>query len=93
MFCATAGNVVNNDSYDDCLANATRSFITYYKHISMYKDNLTKDGIIKDTTIVKTMFLIEDVSPIGTMVFSDDSESGIAPVILAHSPEFLELVA
>ena len=80
-------------SYDDYLANATRSFTIHYKHISMYKKNLKKDGIIKDTTIVKTMFLIEDVSPIGTMVFSEESDTGIAPVVLAQSPEFLELLA
>lgn len=80
------------NSYTDYIANVTRSFSVHYNHIGNYKMNLINKNLITTGMQVKTLFLIEDTSPVGTMVFNKSYEGEpLTPVFLAYSPEFLEL--
>lgn len=95
---ATAGVVYHSKikascSYQDYIDNVTRSFLEHYQRIDVYKKNLLERGIVTSETNVKMMFLIEDVSPIGSIAI-DNSEGKpqTVPVILAQSPEFLSLL-
>ena len=79
-------------SYHDYIANVSRSFKGHYARIPDYKHNLTQRGIINEKTKIKVMFLIEDVSPIGTIAIDDQSErQHVVSVTLAQSLEFLQL--
>lgn len=80
-------------SYQDYIDNVTRSFLEHYQRIGTYKKNILERGIITSETNVKTMFLIEDVSPIGSIAIdSNGDKPQTVPVILAQSPEFLSLL-
>lgn len=81
-------------SYSDYIANVRRSFSEHYGRISTYKKNLTERGTISEEMIIKTLFLIDDVSPIGSIAFDYRSQKAqTVPVILAQSPEFLQLLS
>ena len=85
--------VHGESSYEDYIANVTRSFYEHYSHIDLYQQNLKNAGIITEKTKVEVMFFIEDVSPLGTVVFNSESEDGgIVMVTLADSKEFLDLL-
>lgn len=80
-------------SYQDYIDNVTRSFCEHYRRIDTYKQNLLDRGIITNDTTVKTMFLIEDVSPIGSIaVDNSGTKPHTVPIVLAQSPEFLNLL-
>ena len=80
-------------SYQDYIDNVTRSFLDHYQRIATYKKNILERGIITSETDVKTMFLIEDVSPIGSIAIDKSGDKvQTIPVILAQSPEFLNLL-
>ena len=80
-------------TYQDYVSNVTKNFLHHYNQIETYKQNLINKKIITTDTIVKTMFLIEDVSPIGSMAFDIYKNNGeMVPIILARCPEFLELI-
>ena len=81
-------------SYEFYVENVSFLFDKHYHHISMYIDNLKKLGIIEKGDVVKIMFLIEDVSPLGTMAYKrGEGYSGQRYAVdLAHSKEFLELL-
>lgn len=81
-------------SYSDYIANASRSFKEHYGRIATYKKNLLERGTISEEMIVKTLFLIDDVSPIGSIaVDCNNKTSQTVPVILAQSPEFLQVLS
>lgn len=80
-------------SYQDYINNVTRSFLEHYKRIDTYKKNIVERGIVTGEVHIKTMFLIEDVSPIGSIAIDNSGEKvQTVPVILAQSPEFLDLL-
>jgi len=82
--------IKGESSYLNYINNVKNAFTNHYLKIPEYKKNLTNKGYINADTKVKFAFLIEDVSPLGSSVFSDDS--GLQPVILAFCKEFLELM-
>ena len=80
-------------SYENYICNVTRSFNEHYSHIELYFDNLKNAGIIKDRSKVKVLFFVEDVSPLGTVVFGEQNNAtGLITVSLAQSREFLDLL-
>lgn len=82
-----------NSSYAFLLENVKKNFEHHYSHIGMYRENLKKWGLIAETDVVKVMFLIDDVSPLGTIAVPiDDRNAKPCPVVLAQSKEFLELM-
>ena len=66
----------------------------HYKRIATYRRNLIERAVLSENMTTKILFLIEDVSPIGSIAF-DRSRQGqeAVPVILAQSPEFLRLLS
>lgn len=96
---ATEDGVFFNDeikaksSYSDLIANVTRSFKKHYSHIAMYKNNLTTLGLINDAMDVRVLFLLEDASPLGTMVSERKGfNSKIRPLVLPLCEDFLDLL-
>lgn len=84
--------IKGKSSYQDLIANLCRSFREHYSRIPMYKENLRGYGLIDDTTQVKVMFLVEDVSPLGSIVVSRDrQDSKMRPLIVLLCKEFLDL--
>ena len=57
--------------------------------ITKYKENLIRYGLIDHSTQVKVMFLVEDVSPLGSMVIDNDGKQ--RPIIVLICKEFLDL--
>lgn len=81
-------------TYENFITNVTENFLDHYSKIEKYKRNLFDKNIIKEDYDVKIMFLIEDVSPIGSMAFDiNKNKVEELPVVLALSPEFLDLLA
>ena len=66
---------------------AKSSYSDYIKHLS-------ESNIIKDNDIIKVVFLIEDVSPVGTRAYNrgDGYAGEMVPIVLANCAEFLELM-
>jgi len=82
-----------NSSYHDYVANVTRGFTDHYKRIAVYKKNLVDKGFLSAAMTTKTLFLIDDVSPIGSIAFDRcGKEQQTVPVVLAQCPEFLQLL-
>ena len=77
------------NSFQDLSTNLCRSFKEHYGRIQRYKENLKGYELIDDSTQVKVMFLVEDVSPLGSMVA--DNEAKQCPVIVLLYKEFLKL--
>lgn len=83
-------DVINGtSSYNQYIKNITEVFSEHYKRIPNYKSNLIENGFIRADTQIKMSFLIEDVSPLGTMAYCDDT---LQPIVLALSKEFLGLM-
>lgn len=81
-------------TYGDYIANVRRSFLEHYGRITTYKKNLIKGGTISEGMTIKMLFLIDDVSPIGSIAIDRRSQRAqMVPVILAQSPEFLQLLS
>ena len=81
-------------SYGDYIANVSRSFNEHYGRISAYKKNLIGCGTISEEMTIKMLFLIDDVSPIGSIAVDYSTQSAqTVPVILAQSPEFLQVLS
>ncbi len=91
---ATADGVFFSDeikgksSFHDLLTNLCRSFTEHYSRIPKYKENLKRYGLIDDSTQVKVMFLVEDVSPLGSIVIDGKKQR---PIIMLLCKEFLDL--
>ena len=87
------GTIKTQFSYQDFIDNVTKNFLHHYNRIETYKKNLINRKTVTSEAMVKVMFLISDVSPIGSIAV-DNSGGRVqtVPVILAQSPEFLDLV-
>ena len=82
--------IKGKSSYSYYLQNCLNSFERHYTQIGRYKENLEKSGLINNDLTLKVMFLIEDVSPLGS-ISSDDQ--GTKPIVLAQCKEFLHLLS
>lgn len=76
-------------SYDNLLINTFKIFDNHYKKIPNYKKNMNTNKIIDSSTNLKTMFFIDDVSPLGSNVQTDN---GAIPILLSRSYEFLSFL-
>lgn len=80
-------------SYQDYIENVCRNFNEHYLQINTYKANLKKYGLISDSLAVQVLFLIEDTSPLGSMVVDNSNNSpSIHSICLGACPEFLSLL-
>ena len=79
-----------NSSYSDYVQNVTNVFCKHYSHISMYKENLRKDGLINAADAVQVMFLIEDTTTLGAIV--TDENADVHYNFLSHCRPFLDLL-
>ena len=81
-------------SYSDYINNVTKLFKSHSNHIPEYIKHLKERSIIKAGDMIKVVFLIEHVSPLGTCAYNlDKGYSGkMVPITLAGSIEFLELM-
>ncbi len=85
------GDTINADSsYADYVGNVLKGFNNHYKKIEDYKQNLINDGVADEKTTFIVIFLIDDVSPLGTSYI--DKEAIWRPIILAHCREFLQVL-
>ena len=75
------------NSYAGFLKNCQDKFDHHYARIPCYKEHLLSEGIANDDTQYTICFLMNEVSPLGTL--THDGEK-LQPVCLAHSKEFLE---
>lgn len=80
--------IKGKSSFRDLISNLCYNFKAHYERIPKYKENLRGYGFIDDSTRVKVMFLVEDVSPLGSMVLDDDKQR---PIIVLLYREFLDL--
>ena len=87
-------DVINGKpSYQDYIRNVVRSFNEHYNQIDNYITNLKRLGAITDNKQVRTAFLIEDTSPIGSIVLRREGNNvELEPVCLAFCKEFLDVL-
>lgn len=82
-----------SSSYNNYLQNVSKAFKRHYASIHRYKDRLKKRGLIDNDMQVNVLFLIEDVSPLGSMVAKrSEFESMAIPLVVACCKEFLDLI-
>ena len=91
---STTGILVHDEitgkfSYEQWIKNISTVFENHYTKIENYKKNLIERGFVDYSTPMKMAFLIEDTSPLGTIVYDN---RGQRPVLLALSREFLKLM-
>lgn len=77
-------------SYQMYIENVCTSFCKHASKINTYKQNLIAQNIIHQDSVVKVLFLIEDVSPIGAMAI--DNKRKVVPIELGACREFLEIM-
>jgi len=77
-------------SYEDYIKNVNVSFCTHYDKVNNYKRHIIDKEAFDGKVNFKTIFLIEDVSPVGSSCI-DNYEKWI-PIELALSKEFLEML-
>jgi len=75
-----------SNSYNGFIENCKRRFDQHYLQIDSYKEHLKELGIANDQTRFTVCFLMDEVSPLGTL--THDGEN-ICPVCLAQAREFL----
>ena len=75
------------NSYAGFIKNCQDKFEHHYSHIPDYKEHLLADGVASENSLFTVCFLMDEVSPLGTLTHDGDS---IRPVCLAQSKEFLE---
>ena len=76
------------NSYQQFLDNCYRRFEHHYQQIENYKNHLREEHIADDDSQYTICFLMDDVSPLGTLTVDDDGK--INPVCLGYSKEFLD---
>lgn len=76
-------------SFQDLVSNLFCNFKAHYDRIPKYKENLRGYGLIDDATSIKVMFLIEDVSPLGSIVVNQNAKQ--KPIIVLLYKKFLDL--
>lgn len=81
-------------SYDYYTKNVTALFNKHYKNIPVYIENLKRISVINNESEIKTMFLIDDVTPLGTTAYKREKGYGgeMVPITLARCIDFLELL-
>jgi len=77
-------------SYEGFLANCRTRFDQHYDQIMAYKRHLQERSIADENTKFVVCFLMDEISPLGTLTCDGDK---IHPVCLARSREFLEYFA
>ena len=83
-------------SYEYYINNVKQSFDEHYDRIDTYVQNLTKIGVVKEDSDVKVMFLIDDVSPLGTMTVDNSAgwgENDRHPIVLGACKDFLDFLS
>lgn len=81
-------DVIRGDSsYHNYCKNAIENFNKHYAKIKKYKENIFSEEIVQAEPSIRIMFLIDDVSPIGTM--ASDKEGNLHAVTLAHCSAFI----
>lgn len=75
------------NSYQGFIVNCKAGFCKHYQKIQSYKDKLKEKGIADENTAYTVCFLMEDVSPLGTLTCDGEK---MCPVVLAYSKEFLD---
>ena len=80
-----------NNSYEDYVNNVCKNFVDHYNKIEQYKRNLVASGLVAECTSTKMMFVIEDVSKLGTYVLNEQKE--LLPLYLSQCREFLSLLS
>ena len=75
------------NSYQGFIDNCIARFSNHYQKIQSYKERLQEENIANDGTDFKVCFLMEDVSPLGTLTHDGERTR---PVVLAQSEEFLD---
>lgn len=83
-------------SYTDYLNNVKRSFAEHYARIDQYIENLTEAGAITKVSIVKVVFLIDDVSPLGSIMIDNNAPWGSDAtriIELSRCKVFLDLLS
>ena len=76
-----------SNSYTGFIKNCQAKFDHHYSRIPCYKEHLLACGTASEDTRFTVCFLMDEVSPMGTL--THDGER-IQPVCLAQSKEFLE---
>lgn len=76
--------------YEGFLANCRTRFDQHYDQIMAYKRHLQERSIADENTKFVVFFLMDEISPLGTLTCDGDK---IHPVCLARSREFLEYFA
>lgn len=79
-------------SSENYIKNALNAFRNHYEKIESYKQNLSNEGIITNSTNIKTMFWIEDTTLLGNAFIPEPQNynSIVQPLILLHCDKFLE---
>jgi hypothetical protein len=81
--------ITGRSSYSHYIENIESVFKEHYRKIPQYKRNLLTNEVIPASALIEVAFLIEDVSPLGTV--AHDGER-LQPIILACSKPFLALL-
>lgn len=76
------------NSYQQFLDNCYRRFEHHYQQIENYKNHLREEHIADNDSQYTICFLMDEVSPLGTLTVDDDGK--INPVCLGYSKEFLD---
>ena len=76
-----------NNTYYGFIENCKRRFEHHYNQIEKYKEDLRNDKIADESTEFTICFLMDEVSPLGTLTYDGEN---ICPVCLAKSKEFLD---
>ncbi len=83
-------------SYEYYISNVKHTFDEHYARIDTYVQNLTKIGVVREDSKVKVMFLIDDVSPLGTMTVDNNvgwGENDRHPIVLGACKDFLDFLS
>lgn len=75
------------NSYQGLINNCKTGFCNHYRKIQSYKNELIRKNVADANSDYTVCFLIEDVSPLGTLTYDGEK---ICPVALVYSKEFLD---
>lgn len=82
--------IEGTSSYEDYVSNVKNSFLMHYCKIDNYKQSLIDKNIAVENTKFVVMFLIDDVSPLGTSYI--DKKGKWRPIFLSNCKEFLDIL-
>ena len=84
--------IQGDSSYEYFIKNVSQSFEKHYSEIEQYEQTLKELNVANDSSRLKIMFIIEDVSPLGSAVGASAWDKSVECVTLAKSKEFLGLL-